>query len=190
MAKDNGPVHPGQGRLTWAWMFTTIASNESWTNGSASATAARLRHRHGYATMIESAFSPTNALEHALLDAQEGNRSSTDFLSELLGSQVFVLLDREIGPKGHWDESINLCVLTNATDGPVVAAFTSPERSIPWHERLPQFGHGLLVDFSWLLQGLGPEVGVVINPGWSVGVELAPEAVERLKRRLEDSGSQ
>jgi hypothetical protein len=134
--------------------------------------------------VTERKFSPANSLEHALLDAQQGTGTPAAFFNELLSSQVFVLLDKEIGPEGRWDPSINLCVLTNAAGGPVVAAFTTPSRSTPWHERLPQFGYGLLVSFTWLLQGLGPEVGVVINPGDSVGVELAPEAIGRLKQQV------
>jgi SseB protein N-terminal domain len=139
--------------------------------------------------VTEREFSPANALEHVLLEAQRGTGSPAAFFDELLRSQVFVLLDKEIGPEGRWDPSINLCVLTNATDGPVVAAFTAPERSTPWHERLPQFGYGLLVSFTWLLQGLGPEVGVVINPGSSVGVELAPGAMSRLKHQVASSSA-
>ena len=134
--------------------------------------------------MSEADFSPANPLEHALLDAQRGNGSPAAFFDELLNSQVFVLLDKEIGPEGRWDPSINLCVLTNAAGGPVVAAFSAPERSAPWPERLPQFRYGLLVAFPWLLQGLGSELGVVINPGGSVGVELAPEALVPLKQQV------
>ena len=139
---------------------------------------------HGSNAVTETEFSPATPLERALLDAQQGTGSPAAFFGELLSSQVFVLLDKEIGPEGRWDPSINLCVLTNAAGGPVVAAFTVPERSTPWHERLPQFGYGLLVSFTWLLQGMGSEVGVVINPGHSVGVELAPEAIVRLKQQV------
>jgi hypothetical protein len=138
--------------------------------------------------MPEVAFSPVNPLEQALLDAQQGSGSPEAFFDELLRAEVFFLLDKEIGPEG-WDPSINLCVLTNAKGGPVVAAFTAPERSDPWHERLPQFQYGMLVAFSWLLEGLGTDVGVVINPGHRVGVELAPEALDRLKQQLAGAAS-
>jgi len=138
---------------------------------------------HGSNAVTEREFSPVNPLEHALIGAQQGTGSPSTFFDELIGSQVFVLLDKEVGPDGRWDPSISLCVLTNAAGGPVVAAFTAPERSSPWHHRLPQFQYGLLVSFTWLLQGLGPDVGVVFNPGHSVGVELAPEAINRLKQQ-------
>jgi hypothetical protein len=61
--------------------------------------------------------------------------------------------------------------------------FTAPERSTSWHKQLPRFEFGLLVQFQWLLRGIASNVGVVINPGHSVGLELAPEAVANLKAR-------
>lgn len=134
-------------------------------------------------------FNPTNSVERALLEAQQGRVAPTAFFDELLKSQVFVLLDREIGPEGGWDPSINLCILTNASGLPVAAVFTAPDRSAPWHERLPQFQFGLLVSFTWLLRGLGPGVGVVVNPGLTVGVELSPEAIANLRQQVAGNGS-
>lgn len=131
--------------------------------------------------MSDAEFVPGNALETALVLAQQGKASTPDFLNQLVGSQVFVLLDKELGPEGQWDPAINLCVLTNAKGNPMVAVFTAPERAIPWSERLPQFQHGLLVNPTWLIQGLGPTVGIVVNPGHPVGVELSPDAVRQMK---------
>ena len=139
--------------------------------------------------MNEAAFSPLNPLEESLLQAQLGAAPASDFFDNLLGSQVFVLLDKDIGPDGQWDASINLCVLTNAAGAPVIAAFTAPERSAPWYKHLPQFQSGLLVSFVWLIQGLGPDAGVVINPGHGVGVELAPEAIARLRQQALDEAN-
>jgi len=136
--------------------------------------------------MNEAAFSPLNPLEESLLQVQLGAAPAADFFSLLLDSQVFILLDKPIGEDGQWDPTINLCLLTNAAGAPVVAAFTAPERSAPWYRHLPQFQYGLLVSFTWLMQGLGPTVGVVINPGHGVGVELAPEAIARLRQQVLD----
>ncbi|MDZ4048422.1 MAG: SseB family protein [Pseudoxanthomonas sp.] len=131
--------------------------------------------------MSDEEFVPANELENTLLLAQQGQGSTPDFLNSFVNSQVFVLLDKDLGPEGQWDPSINLCVLTNAAGGPVVAVFTAPERAIPWSERLPQFQHGLLVSPTWLMQGLGPTVGIVVNPGHKVGVELSPDAIQQMK---------
>ncbi len=137
--------------------------------------------------MTELDFTPTNALEQLLLDAQQGSGSSAGFFDALLDAPIFVLIDKELGPDGRWDPSINLCILTNADGAPMVAAFTAPERSAPWHERFPEFPFGLQVSFTWLLQGLGPDTGIVVNPGWPVGVELAAEAIARLKQDVAGS---
>ena len=99
--------------------------------------------------MNESAFSPLNPLEETLLQAQLGAGPASDFFDELLGSQVFVLLDKDLGPDGQWDPSINLCVLTNAAGKPVLAAFTAPERSAQWYQHLPQFQHPHAFQHFW-----------------------------------------
>lgn len=125
-------------------------------------------------------FQAANNLERALLEAQTGRLSVGEFLNTLLSSQVFVLLDKEVAPNG-WDNSASPMVLSNHSGIPVLATFTSPERSDGWPAQLPQFSFGLLTDFRWLLRGVAPGVGVVVNPGLSVGLELAPERVAELR---------
>lgn len=131
--------------------------------------------------MSDEEFVARNDLEATLQLAQQGKASTPDFLNSFVNSQVFVLVDKALDSEGQWDPSINLCVLTNAAGNPVVAVFTAPERAIPWSEHLPQFQHGLLVSPTWLIQGLGPTAGIVVNPGHKVGVELSPDAVRQMK---------
>ena len=128
-------------------------------------------------------FEPVNDLEAHLLKAQLGRTPATEFLDQLLSSQVVVLLDKDPGPSGVWDNSVSPLILSNASGSPVLAMFTAPERSTSWYKQLPRFEFGLLVQFQWLLRGIASNVGVVINPGHSVGLELAPEAVADLKSR-------
>ena len=102
-------------------------------------------------------------------------------MQTLVASKVFVLLDKEIGPNGVWDNSASPMVLTNAQGAPVLAMFTAPERSSEWAKHQPRFAFGLLTDFAWLLKGIAPNVGVVVNPGLSVGLEIQPSAVAGLR---------
>ena len=134
--------------------------------------------------MPDNEFSPLNPLEETLLQASREKGASTAFYDLLLGSKVFVLIDKPTDAEGRWDPSINICVLTDATGVPVLAVFTAPERSAPWHERLPEFGHGLLVDFTWVLKGLREGFGIIVNPGNPVGVHVSPEVVAGLKRQV------
>lgn len=128
----------------------------------------------------EISFDAGNDLERALLEAQAGRLATEKFLKMLLASQVFILLDKEIGP-GCWDNSASPMILSNLASGRVLATFTSPERSKGWPDQLPRFKFGLLTDFRWLVKGIAPGVGVVVNPGLPVGLELSPERVSELK---------
>jgi hypothetical protein len=125
-------------------------------------------------------FEPLNDLESALIQAQAGNLSAMDFLGKLSTSKVFVLLDKELPPSGLWDNSASLMVLSNIAGTPVLALFTAPERSEGWPAQFQRFSFGLLTDFSWLIRGIAKGVGIVVNPGHSVGLEISPERVAEL----------
>lgn len=133
--------------------------------------------------MSKQEFNPTNALEQSLLDAKRDPRAMADFFDQLLKSEVYVLATGPAGPASALDSSGNLCVLTNASGKSVVPAFTTREKAAPWHERQPQFEYGLLVSASSLLAGLGTDVGLVLNPGHPVGVEIPAEAIKSLAQQ-------
>lgn len=124
-----------------------------------------------------------NALELRLVQAQQGEMDVPVFLDSLLEEQVFVLIDRPIEEGGQWDEQTTPLVLTSEAGEPMFAVFSAPEHAAPWAERLTQFENALQVDFTWLLGGIAAEVGIVLNPGFDIGMEMSPDAVSRLKER-------
>ncbi|KRG44863.1 hypothetical protein ARC78_03375 [Stenotrophomonas pictorum JCM 9942] len=128
-------------------------------------------------------FTPLNDLEVRLLRTQEAVVSPADFLDSLLNEKVFVLLDKEIPEGGDWDETINPLVLTNDANEPMFAVFSAPERAVVWSEQVPAFENALHLDFRWLLGGIADGVGIVLNPGFDVGMEMVPDAVAQLKQR-------
>jgi hypothetical protein len=115
------------------------------------------------------------------MSAQVGATPIDAFIGSLLASQVFVLLDKDPGPSRNWDNSASPLVLHNQSGVPMLAVFTAPERSTGWPERIPGYTFGLLTDFRWLLKGITSGVGLVINPGSSVGLEMPATGVARLK---------
>lgn len=131
----------------------------------------------------EAPFTPLNELEARLLQAQEGKLKTGDFLDWMLGQKIFVLLDKEIPEGGQWDDSITPLVLTNELDEPMFAVFSATERALVWSEQAPVFENALHLDFRWLLGGIADGVGIVLNPGFDVGMELTPDSVTQLKQR-------
>ncbi len=130
-------------------------------------------------------FEPLNDLEVRLVQAQDGTLPAPEFLDSLLADQVFVLLDKPVGPDADWDESINPLVLTSEAEEPMFAVFSAVERASAWSEQLPQFENALQVKMSWLLSAISDGVGIVLNPGFDLGMEMIPDAVVQLKQRAD-----
>ena len=128
---------------------------------------------------------PLNDLELRLVQAQEGTLSAPEFLDGLLAEQVFVLLDKPVGAGAEWDASINPLVLTSEADEPMFAIFSAVERAEQWANELPQFDNALQVDMRWLLTAMSDGVGIVLNPGFDIGMEMIPDAVAQLKQRAD-----
>ncbi|GAB3063532.1 SseB family protein [Stenotrophomonas tumulicola] len=133
----------------------------------------------------EAPFEPLNDLEVRLVQAQDGTLQAPEFLDSLLSDQVFVLLDKPVGPDADWDESINPLVLTSEADEPMFAVFSAIERAGMWSDQLPQFENALQVEVRWLLGAISDGVGLVLNPGFDIGMEMIPDAVVQLKQRAD-----
>ena len=125
-------------------------------------------------------FHPSNELERVLVQAQSGTLSVDDFFERLLASQVALLLDKEV-PESGWDNSSSPLVLKSPRGGNVLAAFTEVDRATLMSQRSSSHKYALLVDFQWVLKGVAPGLGIVLNPGWPVGVEIEPTRVAELK---------
>lgn len=122
---------------------------------------------------------PANDLERAVQAARAGLEPLEVFLSCLLRSQVFVLMKGD--PSTDPAAPRQPLVLPSSKGVSSVCIFTSPERSTEVQRRHPEYRAGLLVDFSWVLRGMPPDLGLVLNPGTSLSLEQPAEGVARLK---------
>lgn len=126
-------------------------------------------------------FIPGNALEQILLDTREGRAEPSKLFEKLHGSRVIVLLDKPIGVGARWPEDASPLLLKNAEGEPVVAMFTAAERGEDWARQSPGHRHGALVSFRWLVGGLSPQLGAVLNPGSPMAVEMSAALLARLR---------
>lgn len=127
---------------------------------------------------------PLNELEAVLDAVRSGNAPVSSFMDALVAGDIFVLLDKDLGPEGKWDDSASPLVLSNHLGTPVLAVFTAPERAIPMASQFPAFGYGLIIQCAWILARVSQGIGVVINPGTLFGMEVPPSVVQGLQREL------
>lgn len=125
---------------------------------------------------------PLNEFEQALLAARRGERAVGDLPDLLLSVDVVILLDNDPGPGDLLTGIARPLVLNNPQGHPVLAVFTAPERSIPMALQFPQFGFALPVSFRELLKVVRPGVGLVMNPGTALGIEMPAASVERMRQ--------
>jgi hypothetical protein len=127
-------------------------------------------------------FEPRSELEQRLLAAQEGEIPGDVFLNELLDSQVFMPVLDETGIKGFQRTQSATPLTLSAEDGTdVLVLFTSPDRAKPFVKDYPGYEGGLLAEFKWVLERVSPGVGIVLNPGYPVGMDMEPDMVRQLK---------
>lgn len=125
-------------------------------------------------------FKPSNELEEALVACHQDAAHWPAFVNTLLSSQIFILIDGDVSHEPA-REPMPL-VLESPSGFDALILFTSPGRSKPFTARFPQFGHGLLVDCRWILSAIRSDLGVAINPGWSVGLEMEPQGFAKFRK--------
>jgi hypothetical protein len=134
------------------------------------------------APAMEPTFTAHNDLEEKLVAAQEGRLDSDVFMQQLLDQQLFMPVQDEASDIQGFQRSTRANPLTvEAEDGTrVLVLFTSPERAKPFLQDFPDYGGGLLSEFSWILERIGSGVAIAINPGIEFGIDLESDMVTQL----------
>jgi hypothetical protein len=131
--------------------------------------------------MIET-FTPHNDLETRLVSLQEGRLDGNAFMQTLLDEQLFMPVEDEKNEIEGFQTSAKAKPLTLETeDGhTVLILFTSPDRAKPFVANVPGYNGGLLAEVSWILARVGSGIGIAINPGHEVGLDLDEDMVTQL----------
>ena len=126
---------------------------------------------------------PTNDLERAVRAFIDGSAPPGAFVSSLVRSKVFLLIEGE--PPAKLDTAgMRPLLLPSSLGIPSVCLFTSSERSFEVQREHPTYRTGLHVEFRWVLQVMPEGLGFVLNPGSSLSLEQPPEGVAKLKADL------
>ena len=128
-----------------------------------------------------STFTAENELEKKLIQAQNGEIEGEEFLKDMLDMQVFMpILDKH--HISGFQESKQATPLSIKDDDGIemVILFTSPERAKAFVRDYPGYDGGLLEDFKWVIEKIGGGYGVILNPGFEIGLELEANMLEQL----------
>ena len=131
---------------------------------------------------MDNAFTAHNELEKKLIDLLSDNMDNDVFMNELLGEQLFMPVENEKAEIAGFQKNTRANPLTLETEDGIKALilFTSPERAKGFLQDFPNYTGGLLTEVTWILDRLGSDIAISINPGLEVGLDLDPIMVEQL----------
>jgi hypothetical protein len=120
---------------------------------------------------------PDNLLEEVLQQAQQGVISKEAFMQQLFVSDLVLPSVAPVEPG-----TSNVTLLTWERKGTIMAGvFTSLERMEPYREQIRE--HVLILGAE-LFRNPPPGVGLVINPGWPVGMMFSEYGLKEVRNEL------
>ena len=123
-------------------------------------------------------------LEAAIIAAQGGG-SLDDLASAFMSSYVVIMLAEDPGPE---PQAVSPLTVSTPEGYLALVAFTTPGKCSNWSRNAPQYPHALLVRAEWILNVVGDEYGIAVNPGEPVGFSMPPYGVARMKARGGQAG--
>ncbi|MCU7834328.1 MAG: SseB family protein [gamma proteobacterium symbiont of Taylorina sp.] len=128
-----------------------------------------------------STFTAENELEKKLIQAQNGEIEGEEFLKNMLDLQVFMPILDKHNIAGFQESKQAIPLSFKDDDGSeMVILFSSPERAKGFVKDYPGYEGGLLEEFKWVIEKIGGGYGVILNPGFDVGLELEADTLESL----------
>lgn len=124
-----------------------------------------------------------NELEFAIKSGREGNLSLATVFQVLLRSSVWVLLNKEV-EEGDKPEDIQALLVKDENGKPLIAMFSQAEHAEWVKEKNPDYPHPRQVPAAGLIDSIAPHVGIVINPGLPVSVQIHAGGVVECKNKL------
>lgn len=134
----------------------------------------------------ESTTEPNNAVERQMRAVQAGEHSLPSFIETLVDADIVLLSKRNVVSVTTPRDIPALVVPGEDGDGRNLAVFTSPELAQQVAETYPEYRFGVETDFIWVLAHAAPGLGVAINPGWTLGMEIPSYGVLQMREQYRD----
>lgn len=137
-----------------------------------------------------SANNTPNALEPLLNAFQNGDIEAEEFAQRLLPLSVFMPVRDEKHQIIGFQSSTKADPLLIESDAGArfLVLFSTPERAKSFISQFPGFSGGLLTEFSWVLQRMGADIGITLNPDSDPGFDFDTEMIAMLASLLPEKG--
>lgn len=136
--------------------------------------------------MDETAFEPRNDIERLLAEMLAGTVEPEEFAHRILDMQVFMPVKDEKHQIAGFQRSTQAepLVLEDDDGNRALIVFTGPDRARDFLTAFPDYGGGLLTEFSWLLRRMASDLTIALNPGMDAGFDFDPGMVAMLAALL------
>ena len=130
-----------------------------------------------------------NEVERLLAEIDTGVIDPESFARQLLDHQVFM----PIRDEKHQIAGFQLftkadpLVIEDDEGNRVFIVFSSPERAKEFTADFPDYGGGLLTEVSWIIQRMGADMGLSINPGMEPGFDFDADMVSMMASLLPEA---
>ena len=120
-------------------------------------------------------FVPLNPVEKSLIKAKKGEITLPELIQVLLSNKLFVPSVEVVDEKGE-----GFVPLLFDRDGtPMAAVFTDKSRADAHKSRIKDL---IVVSFKDVLNNIPENYGLVINPGYTEGLELLSHGIKNIRR--------
>jgi hypothetical protein len=129
---------------------------------------------------------PRNDLEQLIASAMNGEIDPETFASRILPMQVFMPVRDEKHQIAGFQSSTKAepLILEGEDEQRILVLFTAPERAKPLKAHFPDYGGGLLTEFSWVLARMAAGMAITLNPEQELGFDFDPEMVAMMTALL------
>lgn len=128
-------------------------------------------------------FRINNELEFLIQAGRDGNVSLGTIFQCLMRSPVYMVLNKPLKEGDPLNEVQGLMV-QNEDGSQMLTVFTGEERTERFRGQQPGYDHPARFPATLLLDNMHDSMGLVINPGLSVGMQITADGVRNLKREL------
>lgn len=135
------------------------------------------------AAQQQDAINPVNRLERALYKTQFERGDAKRFFEVLYESDVIVLVTEDVLDTSE-PEDLRPLAIPDEQGGRRIATFTSPQRASRLAKLYPKYRYGLLTDFAWVVHHITAGLGIVMNPGWAMGMNIPSYGVLKMKEEV------